>query len=501
MIVCGISGEEPEQPVITPKGIIYEKRLIAKHLETDDKCPVTREDLASEDLVELRNVSYSKVTPPKASSIGTLIAHFQNEWDALMFENHSLQEQLQLARKELSENLYNHESAARIIVKLNQKISEMTEENEVLRRQMTHFGSADVPMTVDEPEIGVTKELTELIEKTATTLASARKEDKNKLCYPAPKSLPGIDHIKQFTCKHSNPIHAATSPGIKCMDLFANQHGQKIVSGGNDGVVVLFDKARNKVVVKMPGHGKPVSDVAINSDGKRIVSSSMDSTARLWTSSDESNYDCSYVTQCHRKEDSLSEVTSVAFHPAGSHFLSASLDKTWALHDMTCGKVVLTTPDTDPIVKMRPHPDGKLISTGSREGNVNLWDILSQQSLLIIEQGGPITSFDFSENGKYLAVSIAENVKLWDLRNPKEELQSIPFEERVSAVKFDDTGHYLSIGTGNAVQVQHFTSKKNLSPVFSLCGHEKPVTGCAFLGNVESLVSVSLDRMMKIWEP
>jgi len=497
MIVCAISNTEPDTPVITPQGVIFEKRLIEKHLEQNDTCPVTDKPLSVKDLTELRSSAFTKSEPPRPQSLTNLISLFQNEWDALMFENYSLQEQVTTLQKELSQNLYNHEAAARVIFKLQEEVKRANEENQLLRRQLTEFGpSSDVKMddAEEKGELGITSELDTLFRTTSDELLKMRKG-------MARKPLPDLfdkDQIKKFTCKSSNPVHATTAPGIKCVDVLGN----KIVTGGNDSCLVLFNKQKGKVVAKMSGHQKPILDVRINRAGV-IISGSADSTARLWKTVDETNYSCASVVRCHNKD-----VTSISCHPAGDHYITASLDKSFALHDLKVARTVVHAKSSDSkfgeFTAMKIHPDGMIVCGGTKSGECSGWDILTQKSvaLNIPTCEGPVTSLNFSENGYYMIVAnqVGEGgvVKLWDLRKTA-CLQTLEFDDIPTCSRFDDAGKYLGICAGNIVSVYNFPTSKTLGEVVKLQGHEKSVQSMAFLPNAESVVSVSLDRMVKIW--
>ena len=51
-----VSGEVPQEGVISKKsGLIFEKRLIEKHLETSSSCPVTRDELSLDDLISIKS--------------------------------------------------------------------------------------------------------------------------------------------------------------------------------------------------------------------------------------------------------------------------------------------------------------------------------------------------------------------------------------------------------------------------------------------------------------
>jgi pre-mRNA-processing factor 19 len=58
------------------------------------------------------------IRPPTATSIPSMMALFQNEWDSVMLECHSLKKQLDSTRQELSHALFQYDAACRIIARL-----------------------------------------------------------------------------------------------------------------------------------------------------------------------------------------------------------------------------------------------------------------------------------------------------------------------------------------------------------------------------------------------
>jgi pre-mRNA-processing factor 19 len=97
---CSISGEAPEEPVvIKTSGLLFEKRLIERHILDYGKCPVTGEPLTMDDVVPIKAGKIVKPRSLQAASIPGLLGMFQNEWDSLMLSNFALEQQLHTARQ------------------------------------------------------------------------------------------------------------------------------------------------------------------------------------------------------------------------------------------------------------------------------------------------------------------------------------------------------------------------------------------------------------------
>jgi len=55
MFFCAISGEPPQDPVVSPKsGHVYERRLILKYIIDNGADPITGEKLDESDLVTVK---------------------------------------------------------------------------------------------------------------------------------------------------------------------------------------------------------------------------------------------------------------------------------------------------------------------------------------------------------------------------------------------------------------------------------------------------------------
>jgi WD40 repeat protein len=120
-----------------------------------------------------------------------------------------------------------------------------------------------------------------------------------------------------------------------------------------------------------------VSSAAFSPDGKRIVTASQDTTARLWDS--ETGRPIGAPLQGH------GWLSSAAFSPDGRRIVTAAHDNTARLWDAETGR-----PIGEPLRGHRASvfsaafsPDGKRIVTASNDKTARLWTILANTQELV----------------------------------------------------------------------------------------------------------------------
>lgn len=492
-IVCAISGTAPEEPVFCTKtGHVYEKRLIVKHIESAGRCPVTKEEITKDDLAELKTNKAVRPRPASATSIPGMLSLLQSEWDALMTETYELKTHLDTTRKQLSHALYQHDAACRVIARLLRERDAARTQVSQMQEQMSNMQpSGDGPVR-ELAEIGLTPEIISRMQDVAKSLSRTRKQRN----FP---TLAPVAEVKTMKCSGSHPVHQSTAPGILCVDMHKTDD-TRVATGGVDGQVILFDAQKEKLAQKMLGHSKKVVSVVMHPTKEVIISGSADNTARVWVCSDAANwrapYTCAHVIRKHK-----AEVTDLSIHPLGDYFLTASLDKSWAMHELETGRCVRHMQDTPSAFhSMKFHPDGLILAGGTAENTVAVWDIKDQTTVATLTgHEGPVESISFSENGYYLASGSRDGtVKLWDLRKPL-NIQTLKLGAPVNSVRFDSTGQYLVVGA-SGVHVFNFETKSSLGATVELTDHDGAVMGACFGQNARTVASASMDRTLKLYK-
>jgi len=495
---CAISGETPENPVLYKKsGHIFERRLIEKHLKThENKCPITGEELTEEDLIPVKVSGTVKPRPSTATSLPSLIATFQNEWDALMLESFSLKKELENVKKELSHALYQHDAACRVIARL---IKERDEARNALNNlqgtsqvsSQSQKQSKVEPMEVESTSSSQSELPEEIKEKMLANSIELSKQRKKRVISP---TLSKLEDIREYVVLTSNTMHKTNPPGISCVDI--NAENNLILTGGVDSNIIVFNRETRKAEATLDGHTKALTSVLFHpTHGNLFFSTSSDNTAKVWKVSD-SGYQCSQTIQVHTQS-----VVGCSVHPLGDYWVTGSEDGSWAFHNLHSSKTLLQA-KTDSVYKtISFHPDGLILGSGSDKGVVDIWDVRSKKiATSFAQHKSPVVSLSFNENGFYLCSGSTDGiVHLWDLRKAQSnqihtfDLSAEKFQ--LSKIQFDFSGSYLAVA-GTNIKVY---TVKGYELLTQYSKHSDLVTDVKWGQDASLLVSTSLDRSMKVW--
>ncbi|KAG1150156.1 hypothetical protein G6F37_002160 [Rhizopus arrhizus] len=495
---CAISGEAPEQPVVsTSSGNIFEKRLIEKYISEHGRDPVTNEEITIDNLIEIKTTPETvKPRPPKLSSVPSLLSSLQNEWDSVMLESFTLKQQYQQVRQELSHALYQNDAATRVIARLKK---ERDAAREALANIQAHLGTTTTAqpsqeqesMDVDQPSLPE-----EVIEKMNTT--SARLSEMRRGKKKPPTEFASVEKVQEYTQTSSIPsLHSARSAGITALDV--NSTGTLILTGGNDKHVQVYNKSEDKVIANLAGHTKKVTAVKFRGQQEEndvFLSASADKHVRLWIPDEKKAYKLGHNINAHK-----GEVTGISVHPSKDYFVSAGGDSKWIFYDFETAQSIMETVDSENqsgYTSISFHPDGNLLATGTNDSVVQIWDVKSQKIAANFgEHTGKINALAFSENGYIVATASEDNlVKIWDLRKlSNTKTFTLDDGYKVQSLAFDDYGQYLAVG-GNDVRV--FKAKDG-SSIATFSDNTADVTGLHWSPLAQGLVTSSLDRTVRFY--
>ncbi|XP_027363336.1 pre-mRNA-processing factor 19-like isoform X3 [Abrus precatorius] len=512
---CSISGEVPEEPVVSKNsGLLFEKRLIERHISDYGKCPITGEPLTMDDIVPVKTGKIVKPRPIQAASIPGMIGMFQNEWDGLMLSNFALEQQLHTARQELSHALYQHDAACRVIARLKKERDEARSFLSQAERKFTvsapNAVAANAPVLSNGKRAAEDEDLAPGAKKMHPGMSSsiiselsdcnaALSQQRKKRQIPA--TLAPVEAVEAYTQISSHPFHKTNKQGIISLDILYSK--DLIATGGIDTNAVIFDRPSGQILSTLSGHSKKVTSVKFVAQGESFLTGSADKTVRLWQGSDDGNYNCKHILKDH-----TAEVQAVTVHATNNYFVTASLDGTWCFYELSSGtcltQVFDSSGSSEGYTSAAFHPDGLILGTGTTDSLVKIWDVKSQANVARFDgHVGPVTSISFSENGYFLATAAHDGVKLWDLRKLKNFRNFTPYDSETppNSVEFDHSGSYLAIAGSDIriYQVANVKSEWNCIKTFpDLSGTGKAT--CVKFGPDSQYIAVgSMDRNLRIF--
>ncbi|NXD74187.1 PRP19 factor, partial [Eolophus roseicapillus] len=317
---------------------------------------------------------------------------------------------------------------------------------------------------------GMTPEIIQKLQDKATVLTTERK----KRGKTVPEELVKPEELSKYRQVASHVgLHSASIPGILALDLCPSDTN-KILTGGADKNVIVFDKSSEQILATLKGHSKKVTSVVFHPSQDLVFSASPDATIRIWS---VPNASCVQVVRAHE-----GSVTGLSLHATGDYLLSSSDDQYWAFSDIQTGRVLTKVTDES-------SGCGK---DGDEEPNPERTNVANFPG-----HSGPITSIAFSENGYYLATAADDSsVKLWDLRKLK-NFKTLQLENNfeVKSLIFDQSGTYLALG-GTDVQIYIC---KQWTEILHFTEHSGLTTGVAFGHHAKFIASTGMDRSLKFY--
>jgi WD40 repeat protein len=163
------------------------------------------------------------------------------------------------------------------------------------------------------------------------------------------------------------------------MWLAISSDGLKLVSGSWDGTIKIWDLTLFQCVQTLTGHKSKVSVVAIHPNNKTIASGSWDNTVRLWNIDDKTPADssqCNYFIGVGHSD----AITGLAYNIAGTRLVSSSADSSIRIWEdvagigFMCSQTIVTETPTTSIAF---HPKGDFMVTGSKDCIVRVFDAIT----------------------------------------------------------------------------------------------------------------------------
>ncbi len=275
--------------------------------------------------------------------------------------------------------------------------------------------------------------------------------------------------------------------------------GRTLVSGGQDGVLRVWDLTTSKPVEhNLPGpQGVPALAFAPN--GKILVSGNLNERdVRLWDLTRDKPHE-RLLRRAHP-----SPVRALAFAADGKTLACGGASdptiRLWKLGSPEAREVGVLGGHDGGVHALTFTPDGKQLASAGEDKLVRLWTLAKPQPrerATVLAHNNRVLDVAFAPDGRTLASASADGIlKRWDLGRNR-QLPDLHRDSREYwSVMFAPEGSLLAAASVGPVQLWDLISQKEKL----LQGHAGQVAAVAFSPDGQRLVSADLDGRLIFWD-
>lgn len=246
--------------------------------------------------------------------------------------------------------------------------------------------------------------------------------------------------------------------------------------------VLLFDR---RLVLR--GHTKALTNADFSPDGSKIITSSRDSTARIWEIATGS------LLKTYHHADGVIYAT---FSPDGRKIVTASSDKTARLWSVPTVNNMKNVHGLIPAFDMFCfNKDSSLIATRGGQYAVQIRQTGTDSVITVLDgHRGPITDINFNGDGKHILTgSYDRTAQIWDTSTGKVLMKLSANDKVILRVRFSPDGSRVIASTGRDSYIWDATTGKKLAILQGQSHADFSTDGSYF-------ATTSQDSSVRIWE-
>jgi WD40 repeat protein/TPR repeat protein len=308
---------------------------------------------------------------------------------------------------------------------------------------------------------------------------------------PAARSATAINVFQEVRAADTRLAVLSGHDGFLISAAFSPD-GRHIVTSSGDRTARIWDAATATQLALLSGHGGGVVTAAFSPDGRRIVTASVDHTARIWDATTGKPF---AVLSGHGDH-----VYMAAFSPDGRRIVTASLDGTARIWDAATAQLLVVLSGHDGGVEAaRFSPDGRRIVTASNDKTARIWDAATGRQIAVLAgHGDGLSSSAFSPDGRRIVTASGDRTaRIWDAATGDSIAVLSGHGDMVLSAEFSSDGR--RIVTSSEDKTARIWDTDTAKPLAVLSGHREPVRMAAFSPDGGRIVTASLDGFALIW--
>ncbi len=261
----------------------------------------------------------------------------------------------------------------------------------------------------------------------------------------------------------------------------------------------LFSLRESRV---FEGHEAPLTYAETSPDGRLVLTSSEDGSARLWPVKEiHPDVDPAFVTLNTRSQPAgfrVQPVKMATFSPDSSRIVTISKDQAGLLWRSDGRRLARLERHTGEVLFAGFSDDSRYVVTTGADHTARLWSAAYGWHLRDFEgHRGNVVAADFSPDGSLLATaSVDRTALIWPVEDDDRPILLEGHGDRVLSVAFDSTGAFVATASRDDKAII-WTLDGALHK--RLIGHEGDVNRVRFAPHAPLAITASDDNTAKLW--